>query len=107
MYFLLKRMILKKIEENTLISLNSPWVVCIGVPYGTCMWQVADSKQQNGSYKMALYKAKKYLLEQKMNYMIDPLTLVPTDIVPIVNMAWDSSFVNVENNMVAIKDQPT
>ena len=37
--------------------------------------------------------------------MFDPLTLVPTNIVPIVNMAWDSSFVNVENNMVAIKER--
>ena len=87
------------------VNTNHPWVVCIGVPYGTSMWQVADSKQQNGSYKMALYKAKKYLLEQKMNYMIDPLTLVPTDIVPIVNMAWNSSFVNVENNLVAIRER--
>ena len=88
-----------------IVNTNHPWVVCIGVPYGTSMWQVADSKQQNGSYKMALYKAKKFLLEQKMSYMIDPLTLVPTDIVPIVNMAWNSSFVNVENNLVAIQER--
>jgi hypothetical protein len=30
-----------------------PWVVCIGVPYGTSYWQVGDSSEQNGSYKMA------------------------------------------------------
>ena len=53
---------------------------------------------------MALYKAKKYLLEQKMNYLIDPLTLVPTDVVPIVNMACESSFVNVQNKTVAIQE---
>ena len=29
------------------------WQVCIGVPYGTSLWQVADSKEQNGSYKIA------------------------------------------------------
>ena len=69
------------------------------------MWHIADSKQQNRSYKMALYKAKKYLLEQKMNYMIDPLSLVPTDIVPIVNMAWNSSFVNIQNNLVIIQER--
>ena len=87
-----------------IVNESHPWVVCIGVPYGTSMWQVADSKEQNGSYKMALYRAKKELLEQKMSYMIDPLTLVPTDIVPIVNIAWRGSFVNKENNKVAISD---
>ena len=29
------------------------WTVCIGVPYATAIWQVADSKEQNGSYKIA------------------------------------------------------
>ena len=53
---------------------------------------------------MALYKAKKQLLEQKVNYMIDPLTLLPTDIIPIVNIAWEASFVQVENNKIEICD---
>jgi hypothetical protein len=30
------------------------WVVCIGVPYGTHLWQVADSAELNGSFKIAL-----------------------------------------------------
>ena len=37
--------------------INQPetkWQVCIGVPYGTSYWQVGDSKEQNGSFKMAL-----------------------------------------------------
>ena len=36
---------------------NNPehlWVVLIGVPYGTSLWQVGDRNEQNGSYKMAL-----------------------------------------------------
>ena len=28
--------------------------VCIGVPYGTYLWQMGDSKEQNGSSKIAL-----------------------------------------------------
>ena len=31
--------------------INAPeteWCVCIGVPYGTSLWQVGDSSQQNG-----------------------------------------------------------
>ena len=35
------------------------WKVCIRVPYGTNLWQVGDSAQQNGSFKMALKKVKK------------------------------------------------
>ena len=27
---------------------SHPWVVCIGVPYGTHLWQVADSEELNG-----------------------------------------------------------
>ena len=65
---------------------------------------MTDSKQQNGSHKMALYKAKKYILEQKINYLIDPLTLVPMDIVSIVNMAWESLFMNVQNKTFAIQE---
>ena len=34
----------------------NPWSVCIGVPYGTLYWQVGDSSQQNGSFKMKLVK---------------------------------------------------
>jgi hypothetical protein len=34
------------------------WVTCIGVPYGTHFWQVADAEQLNGSFSIALTKAK-------------------------------------------------
>jgi len=69
------------------------WQVCIGVPYGTSLWQVADSKEQNGSYKIALARSKKDFLEQKLSLFIDPPNLISTDIVPLVNKAWNASFV--------------
>ena len=31
---------------------NNKWTVCIGVPYATHWWQVADSSEVNGAYKM-------------------------------------------------------
>jgi hypothetical protein len=37
---------------------ETKWTVCIGVPYGTHVWQVPDSSKQNGAFKMALTKAK-------------------------------------------------
>ena len=33
------------------------WIVCIGVPYGTHLWQVANSSELNGSFKSSFTKA--------------------------------------------------
>ena len=48
------------------------WQVCIGVKYGTSLWQVADSKEQNGSYKIALARTKIEFFENKLSLFIDP-----------------------------------
>jgi hypothetical protein len=39
---------MRYIEDN-----EHKWKVCIGVPNGTAHWQVGDSAEQNGSWKMA------------------------------------------------------
>ena len=81
------------------------WTVCIGVPYGTALWQVADSKEQNGSYKIALTRAKKNMLDQKLQLHIDPASLCSTDIIPLVNIAWELSFARVNLNKKAIAER--
>ena len=81
------------------------WQVCIGVPYGTSLWQVADSKEQNGSYKISLARAKKTFLEKKLSMFIDPPSLVATDIIPLVNKAWSDSFSRIEKNKKAIAER--
>jgi hypothetical protein len=46
-----------RLELPFLKYINDPlhkWVVCIGVPYETSYWQVGDSAEQNGLYKIAL-----------------------------------------------------
>ena len=56
----------------TLTNPDHSWDVCIGVPYGTSLWQVADSKEQNGSFKIAQSKIqKKELLSKRLNMMMD------------------------------------
>ena len=48
--------------------INTPpheWVVTIGTPYGTAYWQVGDSKEQNGSFKIAVTKAKCNIMTKK------------------------------------------
>jgi hypothetical protein len=45
---------------------DTRWSVNIGLPYGTSYWQVGDSMEQNGCFKMALanfsYKKKRFWL---------------------------------------------
>jgi hypothetical protein len=54
--------------QSFLKYINEPetkWNVCIGVPYGTSYWQVGDSNEQNGCFKMALTRHKRKLLNKK------------------------------------------
>ncbi len=39
-----------------------PWMVCLGVPYATTLWQVGDASEQNGMVKLEWYREKKELL---------------------------------------------
>jgi hypothetical protein len=45
-------------------SEETKWNVNIGLPYGTSYWQVGDSTEQNGCFKMVLAKAKQALTKQ-------------------------------------------
>jgi hypothetical protein len=76
---------------NFINWINDPdhcWKVCIGVPYGTHIWQPADSSELNGSFKMELTKAKRIYLKFKP---ADKKRFSSTDIIPILNMAWSKS----------------
>ena len=44
---------------------ETKWNVCIGVPYGTSYWQVGDSTEQNGCFKMSFARHKRDLLTAK------------------------------------------
>ena len=80
-------------------------MICIGVPYGTSLWQVADSKQQNGSFKIAVSKAKKKLLEKRLDIYMDSPGIFSTDIMILINDAWEQSFAQVDFNKKAISDR--
>jgi hypothetical protein len=41
------------------------WNCCISLPYGTSYWQVGDSSEHNGCFKMAMSKAKQQLVLKK------------------------------------------
>ena len=41
------------------------WVLFIWVYYGTALWQVGDSSEQNGEYNIVLVKGKEVLFKKK------------------------------------------
>ena len=67
------------------------WVCCLGVPYGTHLWQVADSSQLNGNFKVCLTKNKKKFFEIKraLNKNFDQ-----QDIIPLINHSFHQSYGN-------------
>eukprot|EP00977_Amphora_coffeiformis_P002353 scaffold439_cov107-Amphora_coffeaeformis.AAC.1 len=69
------------------------WHVCIGVPYGTHIWQLADQSTQNGCFKMAWYEQKKSVTAVR-----DVARFYQTDIVPLIKTCWEQSFARVESN---------
>jgi hypothetical protein len=81
-----------------------PWCVCIGLPYGTHLWQVGDSPAQNGNFKNFEQRFNDILLREKKIRRMG-MVLKPTDIVPIVNYAWNRSFKIVRNNKKALKQR--
>ena len=88
--------------------INDPshrWNVCLGVPYGTALWQVADSSQQHGLFKMLLNMAKRKLFRKRMDSCLQDMHLVKTDIVPLVRECFMTAFGNVESNRRVISDR--
>jgi hypothetical protein len=94
-----------RFEVPFLEYVNKPetrWITCIGVPYGTSYWQVGDSSEQNGSYKMALTRAKKELVLKKQRMCFTNARVEPYEVVIIVNEAWKKSFGRSTFNKEAI-----
>ena len=81
------------------------WNVCIGVPNGTAYWQVGDSSEQNGTFKMSFTRAKQLLFELRLEHYQQSLHLMRTDIIPLINTSWPDGFANVKNNKKAIAER--
>jgi hypothetical protein len=88
------------ILEYTL-EFNRPWECCIGVPYGTSVWQVGGSVEQNETFKIESKKVKVDTVTRKIRLGL-PATLKRSDISRIMNIAWQKSFVRIETNKRSI-----
>ncbi len=79
-----------------------PWVVCIGMPYGTHIWQVADLSELNGAFKMELTHAKNSIYAAKPNDMKKWLV---SNFILIINQAFQTSLGMVDKALKAIIDR--
>jgi hypothetical protein len=70
----------------------------------TSDWQVGDSTEQNGCFKMALTKFKRELLKRKESVDFE-FAIQKDDVVPIVSRAWGESFARVQSNRKAIAER--
>jgi hypothetical protein len=70
---------------------ETKWHCCIGLPYGTSYWQVGDSSEQNGCFKMALTKEKQALVTKKNDSGLD-YSINKTDVVGFVRAARNCSY---------------
>jgi hypothetical protein len=86
--------------EHTLES-NIIWTCFIGVSYGTSMWQDGDSAEQNGTFKIETKQAHACTVRNKTRASL-PATLEKSNIVCIVNIAWQNYFARVDTNKRAI-----
>jgi hypothetical protein len=86
------------------ITCETKWNVNIGLPYGTSYWQVGDSTEQDGCFKMALTKAKQSLVSEKNDAGL-PFEINKTDVVKLVKEAWNASFAKVESNKKTVLEQ--
>ena len=68
------------------------WQVCIGVPYGTHVWQFHDASQMNGAFKLNLNAAKRELIDSRSDF--GKVAFYATDVVPLVRKAFERSFSN-------------
>lgn len=82
-------------------SETTKWNVCIGVPHGTSNWQVGNSTEQNGCFKMSLTKHKQDLMKKKESQGQE-FAVEKEDVVHLVSHAWDDSFARIVSNKKAI-----
>ena len=80
------------------------WRVCLGVPYATVLWQVGDASEQNGKFKIEWTKVKEWMMVWKSINCL-PLTIGPTDIIPLVNRIFHKSYGSINSNLKALADR--
>jgi hypothetical protein len=67
-----------------------------------CWSSYGTATEQNGTFKMSMNRMKEFLLQKQIATMAN-VDLVPTDIIPLINYAWEHSlFIRIQSNKRAI-----
>jgi hypothetical protein len=67
---------------------NNPqhqWSAMLGIPYGTHLWQVRDSAEQNGAFKIAMTKWKRWLRQHRAYFGLHQ-TIEKTDTILLLTL---------------------
>ena len=96
-----------RLQIPLLRYINNPvtqWIFCIGLPNGTHKWQVGDSNEQNGAYKVEWAREKAILVQYRIRMGLSA-NLEKSDCLPLVNIVWPRSFGRSSTNSKAIADR--
>ena len=80
------------------------WNVCFGVPHATTIWQVGDASELNGNFKVEWYREKANLMVWKYVKTL-PRSILPHDIMPLLNTVFHKAFGRIKGNQKAVADQ--
>jgi hypothetical protein len=80
------------------------WSAMLGIPYVTNLWQVGDSAQMNGAFKISMTKWKRWLRQQKADFGLKQ-SIEKHAIMLLFTLAWKKSFALVANNKKACDDR--
>jgi hypothetical protein len=81
------------------------WTPMIGIPYASNLWQIGDSSQHNGSFKIELASWKGWLRSLKEKHRYTRALIDRTYVMLLVRKAWARSFTRVESNKRAIQQR--
>jgi hypothetical protein len=87
----------KLVFLNYVTDERTKWMVCISIPYGTNLWKVGDSPQQNGAFKMRLTYEKKALIKETSKLYME-CRIKKHDIVGLVHRCLNKSFQRIDSN---------
>jgi hypothetical protein len=80
------------------------WSSMLGIPYDTHLWQVGDSAEMNGTFKISMTKRKRWLRQQKADFGLKQ-TIEKTYIILLLTLAWVEIFAIVVNKKKACAER--
>jgi hypothetical protein len=80
------------------------WTIAIGTPNTTDEIQFEYALEMNGDFKTAMASAKEELVRHKKEHY-EAVLVCATDVIPLVNKAWASSFGDAGKGLTALADR--